>query len=90
MSQGYGRHWCFEQFSVRPRRLAAPANGFTIHTGKVEVAYTLRQRGTTTKFSLDGQLLPQRHVFEYETSMSARQDDQEPSNLNDTVDHGPA
>src|SRR4051794_8477213 len=39
---------------------------------------------------VDSQLLPQRQVLEHETSMSARQGDQEPSNLDDTVDHGPA
>jgi hypothetical protein len=39
---------------------------------------------------VDRQLLPQRQVLEHETSMSARQDDQEPSDLNDTDDHGPA
>jgi len=38
----------------------------------------------------DRQLLPQRQVLEHETAMSARQDDQEPSNLDETDDHGPA
>ena len=36
------------------------------------------------------QLLPQRQVLEDETSMSARQGDQEPSDLDDTHDHGSA
>ena len=39
---------------------------------------------------IDSQLLPQRQILEYETAMSACQDDQEPSNLDDTDDHGPA
>ena len=39
---------------------------------------------------VDSQLLPQRQVLEHETAMSARQDDQETSNLDDTDDHGPA
>jgi hypothetical protein len=39
---------------------------------------------------VDSQLLPQRQVLEYETAVSARQDDQEPSNLDDTDNHGPA
>ena len=39
---------------------------------------------------VDRQLLPQRQVLEHETSMSARHDDQEPRNLDDTDDHGPA
>jgi hypothetical protein len=38
----------------------------------------------------DSQLLSQRQVLENETSMSARHDDQEPSNLDDADDHGPA
>ena len=37
---------------------------------------------------VDRQLLPQRQVLDHETAMSARQDDQEPSNLHDTGDHG--
>ena len=43
-----------------------------------------------TGATVDGQLLPQREVLEHETSMSAGQDDQEPSNVDDTVDQGPA
>ncbi len=39
---------------------------------------------------VDSPRLPQRQVLEDEISMSARQDDQEPSNLDDTDDHGPA
>ena len=39
---------------------------------------------------VDSQLLAQRQVLEHETAMSARQDDQEPSDLDDTDDHGPA
>jgi hypothetical protein len=39
---------------------------------------------------VDSQLLPQRQVLEHETAMLAREDDQEPRNLDDTDDHGPA
>jgi hypothetical protein len=39
---------------------------------------------------VDSHLLAQRQVLESETAMSARQDDQEPSNLDDTDDHAPA
>jgi len=39
---------------------------------------------------VDSQLLPQGQVLENETSMSARQDDQEPSNLDNADDHGPS
>jgi len=39
---------------------------------------------------VDSQPLPQRQVLDNETSMSARQDDQEPSNLDDADQHGPA
>ena len=39
---------------------------------------------------VDSQLLPQRQVLEHETAMSACEVDQEPSNLDDTDDHGPA
>jgi hypothetical protein len=40
--------------------------------------------------TVDSQLLPQRQVLEDETSMAARDDNQEPSNLNNADDHGPA
>jgi hypothetical protein len=36
------------------------------------------------------QLLPQRQVLEHETSVSARQQDQEPSHLDNADDQGPA
>ena len=39
---------------------------------------------------VDSKLLPQCQVLEHETSMSARQDDQEPSNLDNADDHGPS
>jgi len=37
---------------------------------------------------VDSQLLPQRQVLENKTSMSTRQDDQEPSDLDDADGHG--
>jgi hypothetical protein len=40
--------------------------------------------------TVDRQRLPQRQVLEHETAMSARQDDQEPNNLDDADEHGPA
>ena len=39
---------------------------------------------------VDNQLLPQRKVLESETSMSARQNEQDPGNLDDADDYGPA
>ena len=39
---------------------------------------------------VDRQLLSQRQVLKDETAMSARQDDQEPSNPDEAGDHGPA
>jgi hypothetical protein len=41
-----------------------------------------------TGATVDSQLLPQCQVLENETAMSARQDDQEPSDLDDADDHG--
>jgi hypothetical protein len=43
-----------------------------------------------TSATVDSQLLPHRQVLEHETSMSAHQDDQEPSSLDDTRDHSAA
>jgi hypothetical protein len=39
---------------------------------------------------VDNQLLPQGQVLENETSMPARQDNQQPSNLDNADDHGPS
>ena len=43
-----------------------------------------------TGATVDSQLLPLRQVLEDETSMTARHDKQEPSNLTHADDHGPA
>lgn len=43
-----------------------------------------------TRAIVDTQLLSQRQVLDNETAMSARQDDQEASNLDNAGDHGPA
>ena len=39
---------------------------------------------------VDSQLLPQRQVLENQTAVSAREDDQEPNNVDEPGDHGPA
>ncbi len=49
-----------------------------------------RTVGLRTGAPVDSQLLPQRQVLENQTAMSARENDQEPNNLDEPGDHGPA